>query len=64
MKVLKTYAKFQKNMHLMLRKPLEEIFDMPILEINFEWIKWYIHLLKCLSDTPIFSFKYILTIDF
>lgn len=45
-KVLKTYAKFQKNMHLVLRKPLEEIFDIPILAIHFEWMKWYIHLLK------------------
>lgn len=45
-KVLKTYAKFQKNMHLVLRKPLEEISDIPILAIHFEWMKWYIHLLK------------------
>lgn len=36
MKVLETYEKFQKNMHLVLRKAFEEIFDIPILEIHFE----------------------------
>lgn len=36
MKVLETYVKFQKNMHLVLRKSLKEIFDIPILEINFK----------------------------
>lgn len=36
MKVLETYEKFQKNMHLVLRKAFEEISDIPILEIHFE----------------------------
>lgn len=36
MKALKTYGKFQKNMDLVLRKPLEEIFDIQIWGINFD----------------------------
>lgn len=39
MKALKPYKKFQKNVNLVLRKSMEEIFNIQILGINFDSYK-------------------------